>query len=463
MSKPNVILILADDMGYGDMSRHNGGLSETPVLDAFAENSICFSQHYAASPVCNPSRACLLTGRYAHRTGSIDTYDHLGGERISVRERTMADVFKYNGYATSLVGKWHNGTIGAEYHPNRRGFDEFFGFRGGWQYYFEPRLERNGQVLRPTGKYVTDVYTDEAIDFVTRKQKEPFFLHLAYNCPHFPLEAPESDIAPFCGKGFTPAVETLYAMLRNMDRNIGRLFTALQQLGLEENTIVLFSSDNGPDFNGQGEHALRRFNSQLNGHKGLVYEGGIRVPMMLRWPAGLPQSSAIDAMIHMSDWMPTLLQMTGAQLPPDHLPLDGRDIAGLLAGETGDHNPSRFWQFNRYYPYMASNVAMRDGPWKLIYPRAPQTYRSEDGELDVKLKQDPDFLSEIMSVAPRAEFEYGPPLAPELYNLDQDPGETQNLADQEQPRLQSMLQSLQTWFEDVEADRCRCPDAVFVD
>ena len=132
-TRPNIVLILADDMGYGDMSRFNGGLSETPVLDSLAGEGICLTQHYAASAVCNPSRACLLTGRYPHRTGSIDTFDHLGGERLSLRERTLADILKHAGYATGIVGKWHNGTIGDAYHPTRRGFDEFFGFRGGWQ------------------------------------------------------------------------------------------------------------------------------------------------------------------------------------------------------------------------------------------------------------------------------------------------------------------------------------------
>lgn len=462
-AKPNIILILADDMGYGDMSRFNGGLSSTPVLDALAGEAVCLTQHYAASPVCNPSRACLLTGRYPHRTGSIDTYDHLGGERLSLRERTLADVLKHAGYATGLIGKWHNGTIGDAYHPNRRGFDEFYGFRGGWQYYYESRVECNGRRLSTDGRYLTDVLTDQAIDFVTRHRTDPFFLHLAYNCPHFPLEAPPEDVKPFADSGrFTPAVSTLYGMIRVMDRGIGRLLDELDRLRLAENTIVLFTSDNGPDFGGAGERALRRFNCGFHGSKGTVYEGGIRLPMILRWPACLPGAIAVDATIHMSDWLPTLLAMAEIDLPADNLPLDGWDVLPVLRGEKGEVNTRRFWQWNRYYPYVGSNAAMRDGDWKLVRPRAPQTYRDEDGPIDRKFKQDPDYLREIIPIAAREEFSYGPPAPAELYNLRDDPGEIRNLAEKEPDRLRRMESELQAWFEDVEADRRSCADAVFV-
>ncbi len=460
--RPNIIFILADDMGYGDMSRFNGGLSQTPVLDALADEGVCLTQHYAASPVCNPSRASLLTGRYPHRTGSIDTLDHLGGERLSRRERTIADILKNSGYATGLVGKWHNGTIGEAYHPNRRGFDEFFGFRGGWQFYFEPRLERNGQPLRPTGRYLTDLLTDEAVAFVTRHQHQPFFLHLAYNCPHFPIEAPEADLAPFAATGrFTRGVSTLYGMIHNMDRNIGRLLEALEHLGLRDNTIVLFTSDNGPDFGGEGENALRRFNCNYHGAKTLVYEGGIRLPMLIRWPAGLPRGQAVDAMVHLTDWLPTLLKMTGTTLPPDNLALDGWDISPLLRGEKGQTNPRRFWQWNRYYPYAGSNAAMRDGDWKLVRPVAPQTYRPDDGPLDLRHRQEPGCFTEIVPTPPRAEFSYGPPLPAELYNLRTDPEERRDLARQEPQRAARMLRDLENWFEEVEADRQQCADAIF--
>jgi arylsulfatase A-like enzyme len=462
-TRPNIIFILADDMGYGDMSKFNGGLSQTPVLDSLADEGVCLSQHYAASPVCNPSRASLLTGRYPHRTGSIDTFDHLGSERLSLRERTMADLLKHAGYATGLVGKFHNGTIGEHYHPNRRGFDEFFGFRGGWQYYFEPRLERNGTPLRPKGKYLTDLLTDEAIDFVKRHKSEPFFLHLAYNCPHFPIEAPEDDIKPFLESGtFNKGVSTLYGMIRNMDRNIGRLLEELSILGLSDNTVVMFTSDNGPDFGGASEEdSLRRFNGNFHGCKGNTYEGGIRLPMIMRWPDGLSGKRSLDSMIHLTDWLPTLLAMVGNEVPRDNLPLDGWNVLPVLRGEKGKTNTRRFWQWNRYYPYIGSNAAMRDGDWKLVQPRAPQTQREEDGPLDWQLRQNPERFTEIRQIQPRSEFSFGPPLPAELYNLKEDPQEEHNLADQEPDRLNRMRGDLEKWFEEVEADRRQCADAVF--
>jgi arylsulfatase A len=462
MRRPNVILILADDMGYGDMSLFNGGLSQTPVLDRLAGEGVCLTQHYTGSPVCNPSRASLLTGRYPHRTGSIDTFDHLGSERLSLRERTLADMLKVEGYATGLVGKWHNGTIGDAYHPNRRGFDEFFGFRGGWQFYFDHHVERNGQPVPANGQYLTDRLTDEAVDFVRRHRAKPFFLHLAYNCPHFPIEAPEEDIRPFMETGrFNRAVSTLYGMIRNMDRNIGRLLEELKRLGLEQDTIVLFTSDNGPDFASEGEWSLRRFNCNFNGSKGKTYEGGIRLPMIARWPGGLPAGRQTDAMVHMSDWLPTIMAMCQAGLPKDHLPLDGWDVLPVLRGEGGKVNTRRFWQWNRYYPYVGSNAAMRDGDWKVVRQMAPQTYRPEDGPLDQRHRREPGFLKDIMTIQPRSEFSYGPPLPAELYNLREDPEEKHNLAEAQPQRVTRMLSELERWFEEVEADRLSAVDAVF--
>jgi arylsulfatase A len=463
MAKPNILFILADDMGYGDLSRFNGGLSQTPVLDELAQQGVCLTQHYAASPVCNPSRASLLTGRYPQRTGSIDTYDHLGGERLSLRERTLPDILRNAGYATGLVGKWHNGTIGDAYHPNRRGFDEFFGFRGGWQYYFQSRLERDGHRLSPDGRYLTDRLSDEAIDFVRRHQKEPFFLHLAYNCPHFPITAPEQDVSPFLQTGrFNPAVSTLYGMIRNMDRNIGRVLGALRQLGLSDNTIVLFTSDNGPDFGGNSaENSLRRFNCNYHGSKTLVYEGGIRLPMIVRWPDGLPGHHHLDAMVHLSDWLPTILAMCDVALPQDNLALDGWNVLPVLRGEGGRVNTRRFWQWNRYYPQHDCNAAMRDGPWKLILPFTPQPRRVQDEELDRRLRETPENFTTLTAAPARAELSYGPPLPAELYNVEDDPAESHDLAGQHPQRVAAMQGALYAWFEQVEADRRQCPDAIF--
>ena len=290
--KPNVIFILADDMGYGDFSAFNGGLSQTPVLDALLAEGVCLTHQYTASPVCNPSRACLMTGRYPHRTGSVDTLEWDGLERLALRETTLADAFKHGGYATGLVGKWHLGAFDPRYHPNRRGFDEAVCFRGGMHDYYNWRIEYNERVARGDGRYLTDVWGEEAVQFIERHRAEPFFLHVTFNAPHTPLEAPEEEIRPFRESGqFNTGVSLIYAMIRRMDRAVGRILETLDRLGLREDTIVLFTSDNGPQFGGEGDLHLTRFNCKFNGAKGPVYEGGIRVPMIVRWPAGLPQGS----------------------------------------------------------------------------------------------------------------------------------------------------------------------------
>lgn len=311
-ARPNILLILVDDMGYGDFGIYNQDLSRTPALDELAGESVCFTQHYSGSCVCAPARAALLTGRYPHRTGAIDTFEGRGLDRLALDEVTLADALRAAGYATGLVGKWHLGALDPRYHPNARGFDEFVGFRGGWQDYYRWRLDANGAPRQSDGRYLTEAFTEEAVSFIRRHRSEPFFLHLTYNAPHFPLQAPEADVAPFAERGlFTEAVSTIYGMLLNMDRGVGRILEELDRLGLRENTIVLFTSDNGPQFSGRGAHCTTRYNCGFNGAKGHVYEGGIRVPMLLRWPAGLGTSGVYDGLAHFTDWYPTLLSMAG--------------------------------------------------------------------------------------------------------------------------------------------------------
>ena len=240
--RPNILIIVADDMGYGDFGVFNDGLSCTPTLDQLLTESVCLTQHYSASPVCAPARAALLTGRYPHRTGAIDTLEGRGLDRLALREITIADLFQRAGYTTGLVGKWHLGALDPRYHPNARGFDEFVGFRGGWQDYYQWRLNRNDRYFEADGRYLTDVLTDKAVAFIERHRREPFLLHLAYNAPHFPFQAPEEELHPFVETGaFTTAVSTVYAMIARMDLGISRLLESLDRLSLAENTIVLFT------------------------------------------------------------------------------------------------------------------------------------------------------------------------------------------------------------------------------
>lgn len=458
--RPNIVFILADDMGYGDFSAFNGGLSETPVLDGLLQESVCFTQHYAASCVCNPSRAALLTGRYPHRTGSIDTLEWRGLERLALREVTLADLLKRAGYVTGLVGKWHLGAFDPRYHPMARGFDETVCFRGGMHDYYQWRLEYGHSVVRADGRYLTDVWTEEAVQFIQRHRHEPFFLHLTYNAPHTPLQAPEEEVKPFLEKGqFNRGVSTLYGMIRRMDRGIGRVLETLRQLGLEENTIVLFTSDNGPQFGGQGEEKLDRFNCQFHGAKGSVYEGGIRVPMLVRWPAGAQAGLQVDDMVHMCDWLPTLLAAVGLE-PPRERPLDGVNILPLLRGEPAQVEARRFWQWNRYTPLATCNAAIRDGDWKLVRPAIRQAMEITEADrnwLRVSMYE-PEYFIQHGIIRGEPEREVPPPPPPELFNLREDPLEQHNLADRYPERVRSLLCALETWFEQVEAERATIQD-----
>ena len=449
-SRPNIILILADDMGCGDIGAFGNPQAQTPALDRLADEGLVFRQHYSASPVCAPARAGLLTGRYPHRTGAIDTLEGRGLDRLALDEVTLADVLKRAGYTTGLIGKWHLGALDPRYHPNRRGFDEFAGFRGGWQDYYAWRLDRNGQISPADGRYLTDVFTAEAVAFIERRRREPFFLHVAYNAPHFPLQAPEEDVRPFLEAGLPEAVATIYAMNRCMDRGVEQILAALDRLGISDNTLVLFTSDNGPEFG--GSPSKTRYNLGLNGCKGNVYEGGIRVPAILRFPPLGRQGVPSDALVHFTDWLPTLLGIAGVPVPPDLL-LDGEDLSDRLCGDE-IVRPPRFWQWNRYTPMASCNAAMRDGPWKLIRPVIGEAMRisPEDAEMDRRLKYEPDNIASI-SADPEPVRTIPAPPAPLLFNLSQDPREQRDLASVEVDRVERMQRDLDRWFEEVTTER----------
>lgn len=452
-NRPNIVFILADDMGYGDFSAFNGGLSHTPALDQLLAESVCLTQQYTASPVCNPSRACLLTGRYAHRTGSVDTLEWLGLERLALRETTLADLFKASGYATGLVGKWHLGSFDPRYHPNRRGFDEAVCFRGGMHDYYNWSLEYNDRTRDADGRYLTDVWTDEAVQFIERHQREPFFLHVAYNAPHTPLEAPAEDQRRFKASGqFTIGVSLLYAMLQRMDAGVAQILSSLDRLGLAENTIVLFTSDNGPQLGGMGDHCLDRFNCNFNGAKGSVYEGGIRVPMLLRWPAGLPAGQTVDTLVHFADWFPTLLAAAGIPVPAQ-LQLDGENVLPALRGEQRYTPPPRFWQWNRYQPVVTCNAAVRDGDWKLVRPALAAAMEVYDPHwLAVSMYSPEYFVARGIFRDAEPVRDLPAPPAPELYNLAEDPLERMNLAAQHPEIVRALLLKLEHWFAEVERE-----------
>ena len=452
--QPNVVLILSDDQGYGDLSCFGNPVLRTPHIDRLAHEGVRLTQHYSGSPICAPARAALLTGRYSHRVGALSVESNRGLDRIALRERTVADRFKAAGYATGMVGKWHNGLHDLRYHPNNRGFDEFAGFLNGGMAYWDWIIEYNGRPRETDGTYLTDVFTDEAVSFINRHRAHPFFLYVAYNAPHSPLEAPEKDIAAFPDDGgLTPAVRATYGMIRRMDAGIGRILEALSTHGLAENTIVLFSSDNGPVLSGSGENSQKRYNGPFRGMKYDVLEGGIRVPALMRWPAGLPRASTCHAMLHFCDWLPTLLAACVADPGPDLLRLDGVSQLPVLRGETAAVCPQRFWQFNRYEPVLHCNGAMRDGDWKLYWPCIPAAMRklpSDNEPFRLNLRH-PHVLMPVDN--PPVERTLSAPAAPELYHVGDDPEEAHDVADRYPDRLSAMKHAFEAWFGSVERDR----------
>lgn len=467
MPRPNILLVLADDMGYGDFGMFNGEASHTPALDQLARESICLTQHYSASPICSPARAGLLTGRYPHRTGAVTPQEVLGLDRISLDEMTVADALKHAGYATGLVGKWHNGALDRRFHPNCRGFDEFVGFTGGWTDYYRWQLDYGGVHRQADGRYLTDVLTEEAIGFIHRHRTEPFFLSVMYSAPHAPLQAPDELVQRYQQAGFNRGVSFIYAMIEVMDAGVARLLDTLDAEGLADNTIVIFSSDNGPAYQlgpqmwlpDGVDGDLTRFNCGLNGAKRSVYEGGIRVPLLLRWPAALEGGREVDDLVHFTDWMPTLLSMAQVDRP-EGLPLDGLDMWPVIQGEARVAEPRRFWQWNSYQPNPVTNAAARDGDWKLvrpaigdIRPATPQDERmiTRHRELDLTRVYHPEQLSEIV-IGEEPKMLIPDPPQSELYNIREDPMERNNLAARETLRVSRMTSELDSWFEQVEVD-----------
>ncbi len=471
-SKPNFVLIMADDMGYGDFGVFSEGRVRTPYLDSLIEESVCLSQNYTGSPVCSPSRAAMLTGRYPIRTGAVTPQEVLGYDRIALRETTLGDIFKANGYATGLIGKWHNGALDARYHPNARGFDEFAGFRGGWADYWGYTLDRNGALERSDGTYLTDLLTREAVSFIERHRSEPFFLFVPYNAPHTPLHAPQDVVQRYMEAGFSVDVSIVYAMIEIMDRGVEQISEALRVNGLSENTVLMFTCDNGPAFGVRWDHVppggtgdTTRFNCGLNGAKGSVLEGGVRVPMIMRWPDGLDGGIENHQMVHFVDWLPTFMDIANASIPDGARPMDGQSALPQLRGEEPETERRRFWHFTGYSPIGMSNAAMRDGDWKLVRPAIDLSMASsEDQELadryvlmDIAYKYEPERVPHIFDW-PEPERIIPDPSQPELYNLAEDPLELHNLADEDPSRASRMTDELDAWFEEVESERRTIPD-----
>ena len=326
--RPNVIVILTDDQGWGDVSINGNKNLSTPHIDSLAEEGIRFDRFYVCA-VCSPTRAEFLTGRYHARSGVYST--SAGGERMDLDEVTIADSFKAAGYATGAFGKWHNG-MQYPYHPNGRGFDEYYGFASGhWGDYFSPPLERNGKIVQGEG-FIIDDLTNKAMDFIEENQDKPFFAYLPYNTPHSPMQVPDEFWDRFKDKEISmrnrePNKEKLshvraaLAMCENIDWNVGRVLAKLDELGIADNTIVVYFHDNGP--NGT------RWNGDMKGRKGSTDEGGVRTAMHMRWPGHFEAGKIIEQIGSGLDLHPTLTDLVGIETVNEKR-LDGRSLKPLL-------------------------------------------------------------------------------------------------------------------------------------
>jgi arylsulfatase A-like enzyme len=339
-------VILADDLGYGDLGCYGSGIS-TPNLDRMAAEGIRFNQFNSASPVCSPSRAAWMTGRYPTRVGIPRVLDPGDTYGIPDTETTMAQMLKRAGYSTMCVGKWHLGSA-PQYLPTARGFDEFFGIPHSTDQGNRPLMVGRDVVEEPAYlDTLTQRYTAAAVDFISRSRGNPFFLHLGHAFPHLPLAVSP----PFSGR----SLQGLYGdAVQEMDWSVGEILNALRYNGVDSNTLIVFSSDHGPWFQGSP--------GRLRGRKGEVFEGGVRVPFIARYPELIRPGQVSDAFATSLDVMPTVAALARAALPPN--PMDGVDIRGLLSGEQASVERDLFLYFNDVHLQAA-----RMGSWKMHVSR----------------------------------------------------------------------------------------------
>lgn len=366
--RPNIIVILADDLGYADVGFNGCTDIPTPNLDSLAKTGVRFTNGYVTHPYCSPSRAGLLTGRYQQRFGHEANPAWLPADTsvgLPVDQITMPQTLRTAGYVTGAIGKWHLGAAPC-FHPNERGFADYLGFLGGGHQYM-PVNPGSAEYLLPILRnhepvafdaYMTDLLSREAAAFITRHKAEPFFLYIAYNAVHTPLQAPEKYLSRFAG--ITDQRRRTYAAMTSaMDDGIGQVLAAVRDQGLDQDTQVWFMSDNG----GPPPHVAPTSNTPLKGHKGTMYEGGIRVPFVMRWPARAPAGRVVDIPVSSLDIFPTALAASGAKAPTG-VRLDGVDLTGLLDGSASSlPRTVLHW---RDGGSKGNRWAVREGRYKLV-------------------------------------------------------------------------------------------------
>ena len=428
MKKPNVVIILTDDQGYGDLGCMGSKDIKTPYLDSLAENGIKFTAMYSASPVCSPSRAALLTGRYPGNAGvRAILAGHRKASGLTPKVPTLATALKKEGYKTGLCGKWHLG-LKDECRPNANGFDEFSGFLAGCLDYYSHifyyvmadggsnpthDLWENGDEVYANGEYLTERITRKSVEFIKRHKDEPFFLFVSYNAPHYPMHAPEKYLARFPDLPWDRQI--MAAMLSAVDDGVGEICKTLKQLNLFDDTIIYFQSDNGPSresrnwLDGTEDPYYGGTTGAFSGHKFSLFEGGIRIPALLSWGKSVSPKT-VNAPHIATDIFPTVLEACGGK--PEEYKIDGKSLLGLLTeGEECTHE-YLFWE-------MEGQTAVRYKNYKLV--------------LNGRLTE--------------SEGERAPVW---LSDLSKDPAEKQNIADDEPELCEKLKTAALEWRKGIE-------------
>ncbi len=417
--KPNFVIILADDLGYGDLGYTGSTQIRTPNIDALAAEGVVFDQGYVSAPVCGPSRAGLMTGRNQVTFGfdnnpivDLPQFDN-NFVGIPVEINTIANRLGELGYVNGLIGKWHLGDA-AHFHPLKRGFHEVWTYPHGGHHYFksEPEgkgylspIECNYKTPEPI-TYITDDKGDECVDFIRRHKDEQFFLYASFNAPHTPLQATEEDLKLYSHIEDKNR-RTYCAMVHRLDVNVGRIVSELKEHDLYDNTVIVFLSDNGGPVSGKNPWTI---NAPLRGSKGILLEGGIRVPFTMTWPKGIEAGAAYDKLVSALDITPTFVALAGGDIPAKEK-MDGVNIFPFINGDNaGEPHPDMKWRFT-------ISASIREADWKLV--------------------RLPDRL-------------------PMLYNLKNDIAEQNDVADQHRERVVRMLKTLGDW--DVS-----CPQVLYLE
>jgi arylsulfatase A-like enzyme len=388
-NRPNVIVILTDDQGWGDLSVHGNTNISTPNIDRLASQGMELERFYVC-PICSPTRAEFMTGRYNPRTGVKSA--SRGEERMDLDETTIFESFKEAGYNTAAFGKWHNG-MQPPYHPNARGIDEYYGFCSGhWGHYHSPMLEHNGEIVTGEG-FVIDDFTNRAMDYIEEKKDEPFFVYLPYCTPHSPMQVPEPWWVKFEDNDLPLRArddqqenlshsQAALAMCENIDWNVGRLMKKLDDLEIADNTIVIYFSDNGP--NGY------RWNADMKGRKGSVEEGGVRSPFFIRWPGNIKSGTKTDTIAGSIDLKATLTDLAGIK-NTGTLPMDGVSLKSLLM-QTGEDWPDRL-----YINHFKEKTSVRSQRFRLGFEGRLFDMENDPGQrIDVKDKH-PEVYKKLLA------------------------------------------------------------------